>query len=660
MVWIGAVMLAAHATAWAQNPLSATAVGAGGNHSMAVGTDGTVWACGYGYWGQIGDGTNQNRTPCVPVSGLSDVRAVAGGQYNSVAVKNDGTVWAWGVNWYGQLGDGTTITRYTPVQVSQATGLSIASSVAAGSLHTVALKNDGTVWAWGYNYHGQLGDGTNVNRYTPVQVPGLSGVSKIAVGDNHTVALKSDGTVWTWGLNNYGQLGDGTSITRMAPVQVPGLAGVVAVAAAGSYTVAVKSGGTVWAWGHNGNGQLGDNTTITRYTPVQVQNLSGVVTAIAAGYSHTVAVKSDGTVWAWGNNGSGQLGNGTTSTSPQTTPVQVQNLSGVVTAIAAGYSHAVARKSDGTVWAWGSNGHAQLGDGTLTTRSSPVQMQTFVNHPPVASVFRAICKPNASVTNRPAYADPDLNGTWTAVVVSGAAHGTVVGGANLVYTPNPGFTGIDSFTYRVNDGYTNSNVATGFVQVREASARAGNLVLILARDTLYTELKTEVDRLRDDLIAEGYSSRVQSVSLESAEAQWNRIKTEYERTDQWLEGVILVGDLARAQSSGGGDNDLIFWNMRFYDNDTWVSPRDFDIWVSRIGGVDTGYGTEIALMRRALDANHNYRKGISRLPHSAYYWMNPEWWSAGYGNSNNLARLLTVWPDGAAQCPPGGAGGYHR
>jgi VCBS repeat-containing protein len=284
--------------------------------------------------------------------------SISAGTMHTVGLKADGSVWTWGDNRYGQLGDGTTNTRPEPAQV---TGLSGVVAVATGDWHTVALRSDGTVWAWGAN-GGQLGDGTTTERWVPVQVIGLSGVVAVAAKANHTVALKSDGTVWTWGGNNYGQLGDGTNIPRSQPGQVAGLSGITAIAAGGSQTVALKSDGTVWAWGNN--------AFTVQWQPVQVTGLSGI-TAIAAGELHTVALKNDGTVCAWGENALGQLGDGTTTGSPQ--PVQVMGLSGV-TAVSAGVYHTVALRSDGTVWAWGNNPSGQLGDGTTTNRSQPVQV----------------------------------------------------------------------------------------------------------------------------------------------------------------------------------------------------------------------------------------------------------------------------------------------
>ena len=276
------------------------------------------------------------------MSGLTGATAIAGGEYHTIAIKNDGTVWAWGYNMYGQLGDGTTTYRTTPVQVSGLTG---ATAIAGGENHTIAIKNDGAVWAWGRNEYGQLGDSTGTNRATPVQVSGLAGVVAVAGGWSHSLALKTDGTVWAWGRNSFLGVGDGIATNRGTPVQVSGLAGVVAIAGGGSHSLALKTDGTVWAWGWNDFGQLGDGTGTYRVTPVQVSGLAGVV-AVAGGWGHSLALKTDGTVWAWGYNVYGQLGDGTT-TYYRATPVQVSNLTGVAAIKEGGY-HSLAIMSEYT------------------------------------------------------------------------------------------------------------------------------------------------------------------------------------------------------------------------------------------------------------------------------------------------------------------------
>jgi len=369
------------------------AVAAGGSHTVAVKGDGTVWAWGKNSMAQLGEGTTTNRSIPVQVNGLSGVVAVAAGSSHTVAVKGDGTVWTWGNNSMGQLGDGTTTNRSIPVQVNGLSGV-VAVAVAAEGSHAVAVKGDGTVWAWGNN------------RSIPVQVNGLSEVVAVAAGSLHTVVLKSDGTVWTWGDDFYGQLGNESACANV-PGQVNGLSGVVAIAAGSWYTVAVKSDGTVWAWGNNSRGQLGDGTTTNRSIPVQVNGLSEVV-AVAAGSSHTVAVKGDGTVWAWGNNSSGQLGDGTTT--QRIVPIQVSGVSGVV-AVAASTWHwyTVALKSDGTVWTWGSNEYGQLGDGTTTMRTVPVQVGGGSNGMSVGLVETVALKSDGTLWawGRNEYGQPD-------------------------------------------------------------------------------------------------------------------------------------------------------------------------------------------------------------------------------------------------------------
>jgi len=364
---------------------TAPATSAGSTHSLALKGDGTVWAWGNNSHGRLGDGTTTDSpTPVqvmasadVPLTGVTAISALGA---HSLALKSDGTVWAWGSNTHGQLGDGTTTDSPTPVQVSSLTGV---TAVATGENHSLALKSDGTVWAWGNNANGRLGDGTTTDRLTPVQVSSLTGVSSITAGNYHSVALKSDGTVWAWGQNNDGQLGDGTTTDRLTPVQV--LTGATAIAAGNYHSVALKSDGTVWAWGYNGHGQLGDGTTENRLTPVQAKGegiLTGVSSVFAGGF-RSFALKTDGTVWAWGSNGSGQLGDGTLDS--RSTPVQVKGEGGEgiltgVSSISVGVSHTLALKSDGTLWAWGQNYNGQLGDGTSgpgASKSTPVEIMSL-------------------------------------------------------------------------------------------------------------------------------------------------------------------------------------------------------------------------------------------------------------------------------------------
>ncbi|MGH9280258.1 MAG: RHS repeat-associated core domain-containing protein [Acidimicrobiales bacterium] len=349
-------------------------------HSLASRTDGTVWAWGHNAYGQVGDGTTAQRNSPVAVPGLADVVAVAGAAYQSAALLGDGTVWAWGGNWAGQLGDGTTVERHAPVQVQ---GLSGVRAIAAGSSHFLALKDDGTVWAWGYNANGQLGDGTTQDRNAPVAVLGLSGVVAIAGGYAHSVALRADGTVWAWGHNGFGQLGDNTTTERRTPVQVQQLSGVRAIASGYFHVLAAKAdGGSVWAWGYNAYGQLGNNTTADQRLPVLVAGLSGVSSVAANGYS-SAALRSDGTVRAWGYNANGQLGDGTTL--DRRTPVAVSGLSNV-RGLAMGPNNGLTiKRDDAAAMAWGWNGSGAVGDGTTTNRLAAVAAGSFTGKAPRAT-----------------------------------------------------------------------------------------------------------------------------------------------------------------------------------------------------------------------------------------------------------------------------------
>ncbi len=359
-------------------PATVPAVIAGEGHTVALKSDGTVWTWGENGYGQLGIGTSDKGSSIpVQVSNLSDVVAIAaegGASFlqtgHTVALKSDGTVWTWGNNEHGQLGIGTLDKMSSvPVRVPD---LDDVVAIAAGSLHTMALKSDGTVWTWGYNYYGQLGNGTTGSSSVPVQVSSLNGVVAISAKYLQSVALKSDGTVWTWGSNFYGQLGyDTDRKSNPTPRQVPKVKGIVSIAQGQLFTAALASDGTVWTWGLNMFASLGNGTSGQQnefFEPQQVlyninpsKVLNGVV-AISAGQGHALALLSDGTVWGWGDNAYGQLGNGTFTSRPFAARL---DLDGVIVAIGTGKYHSVAIKNDGTVWTWGYNGSYRLGYKTL-------------------------------------------------------------------------------------------------------------------------------------------------------------------------------------------------------------------------------------------------------------------------------------------------------
>jgi len=361
-------------------PLTGVAsVAAGGSHSHALMTDGTLRSWGAKGSGQLGNGTfSPFQTFPVAVSEPSTGQLVgvdtifAGGAMSGALLGSTGR--AWGANSFGQIGDGSTQNRLTPVSVP---GLDGTTRAAAGGAHTLALQSDATARAWGLGTTGQLGNGTSLSSLIPVQVMGLDSVSAVSAAGQHSMALSTDGTVWSWGLNSTGQLGDGTTVNRMSPVQVRTsaigvLTNVRRISASASFSLALREDGSAWAWGQNNLGQLGDGTSATaRVFPAQVLTATGPlmgIGAIASGAAHSLALGADGTVWTWGQNNFGQLGDGTTT--DRRAAAQVVGLTDIV-AIAAGSSFSLALRGDGTVWAWGFNGQGQLADGSATNRSLP-------------------------------------------------------------------------------------------------------------------------------------------------------------------------------------------------------------------------------------------------------------------------------------------------
>ena len=403
------------------------------NFSLAVGSDGNAYAWGYNGNGQLGDGTRDDKHAPVRVktpdrSTYPDLPAdftylqVSAGTYHSLAVGSDGNVYAWGYNYYGQLGDGTRDDKHAPVRVRKPDRKAYPDlpadftylQVSAGWGHSLALGSDGNVYAWGYNYYGRLGDGTGSSRYTPVRVktpdrktypdlPADFTYLQVSAGYDHSLAIGSDGNAYAWGYNYYGQLGDGTTIERHAPVRVktpdrktysdlPADFTYLQVSAGIYYSLALGSDGNVYAWGYNGNGQLGDGTSTTRYAPVRVKtpdrktypDLPADFTylQVSAGGDHSLAVGSDGYAYAWGCNWYGNLGNNTASGYSDKNPVPkrvrdpaspTDKSQGLQAAqVSAGSHLSLAVGSDGNAWAWGYNTYGQLGDGSRNSKSAPV------------------------------------------------------------------------------------------------------------------------------------------------------------------------------------------------------------------------------------------------------------------------------------------------
>jgi alpha-tubulin suppressor-like RCC1 family protein len=305
---------------------------------------------------------------------LANPPSVAAGWGHTLAVSADGKALSWGSDNSGQLGLARQSQITTPQRVPNVNlgNGPTSKSLATGTYHSAVVQTDGTVWTWGDNLLGQLGDGTITAHSTPTPVPNLSGVTATSAGYGHTLALRSDGSVWSWGSNSNGELGIGTTLPMsLQALPVWGIDGIPidSISAGFGHNLATTAGFVI-AWGNNSNGQLGDGSTTTWYSPTLLFSLP-YITAVSAGVYHSLALDIDGGVWAWGANAGGRLGDGTTT--DRLDPVRVSGLPKIV-AIAAGGQHSVALAQDGTVWAWGTNTDGQLGDGTFTDRASPVKV----------------------------------------------------------------------------------------------------------------------------------------------------------------------------------------------------------------------------------------------------------------------------------------------
>ncbi len=356
-------------------------VASGYMHTLVIKDEGSLWAWGRNTFGQLGDGTTTDRYIPVQIGSDTDWQSIAAGATHSIAVKSDGSLWAWGLNDYGELGDGTTTDRYSPVQIGSDTDW---QSVAAGGVLCLGLKSNGSLWAWGNGWEWvevDMGNGAyHITRKgiatIPVQLGTDTDWCSVTTG-MHTLGIKNDGSLWAWeydeGLSMAdGYLGLGKGLGRMG---VPTILSQIgsdtdwqSIAAGAYHSLAVKSDGSLWAWGYNDYDQLGDGTTTVSSIPVQIgsdMDWQG----IAAGLEYSLAVKSDGSLWAWGWIYYSQLGDDTTTVS--SIPVQIGSDTDWQ-GVAAGLEHSLAVKSDGSLWAWGGNLYGQLGDGTTTDRYSPV------------------------------------------------------------------------------------------------------------------------------------------------------------------------------------------------------------------------------------------------------------------------------------------------
>jgi alpha-tubulin suppressor-like RCC1 family protein len=333
-----------------------------------------AWAWGSNANGRLGNNTTTNTSsPVSVVGGYTDWIQVAGCNDYSLGLRANGTAWSWGNNGSGNLGDGTTTARSSPVSVVG--GFTDWIQVAGGGSHSLGLRADGTAWAWGFNGSGRLGDNTATNRSSPVSVVGgYTDWIQVSAGLAHSLGLRANGTAWAWGSNS-GNLGDGTTTARSSPVSVVGgFTDWIQVAGGGSHSLGLRADGTAWAWGTGNSGRLGDNTATNTSSPVSVVGGFTDWIQVSAGNAHSLGIRANGTAWAWGDNGSGRLGDnsGTARSSPVSV---VGGFTDWIQVSAGNFANfCIGLRANGTAWAWGDNANGQLGNNTTTSTGSPVSV----------------------------------------------------------------------------------------------------------------------------------------------------------------------------------------------------------------------------------------------------------------------------------------------
>ena len=352
--------------------------------TCALLASGGVECWGDNQYGQLGDGRTVDSLVARPVKWIATATEVAVGQGHACARLARGAVQCWGANDAGQLGNGTANPATTPVPVS---GISTATALALGPApaHSCALLTNGKTKCWGYNFHGELGNGTNAGSSIPVTVTGISTATQVTVGNSHGCALLVSGTVQCWGDNYHGQLGNGTNTPSNIPVTVSGIDSATAVAAGGFFTCALLADGTIKCWGHGGNAELGNGSSwpyADSLVPVSVVGISTAIAITAGGY-HACALLADGSVQCWGYNNYGQLGNSALTASASNTPVSVGEINAPVR-LAAGLFHTCALLSDGALRCWGLNDAGQLGNRQKTDYNANRRPVNVVGTPGVS------------------------------------------------------------------------------------------------------------------------------------------------------------------------------------------------------------------------------------------------------------------------------------
>jgi alpha-tubulin suppressor-like RCC1 family protein len=347
--------------------------------SIVITENGELWVWGHFHGGDewcTWCGTDSARFHANPVKIMGDVVAVSVGEVNyTMVISTDGSLWGWGNNEWGQLGDGTTIDRDYPIRI-----MDDVVAVSAGGTHTMAIRTDGSLWGWGIDRYMESIDGITIDWHYPIKI--MDDVIAVSAGRDFTLAIKTDGSLWSWGVNHLGQLGDGSVEARMHPARI--MDDVVAICAFGDFARAIRADGSIWTWGDNFFNQLGDGTRV-KFSPYPVEIMDDVV-AVSTGNSHTLAIRADGSLWGWGDNTWGQIGDGcrfsflemadnilqlpdgyNEDVLRRPTPVKIMD---DVYSVSAGVYHSLAITTDGALLAWGGNHAGQLGDGATINSST--------------------------------------------------------------------------------------------------------------------------------------------------------------------------------------------------------------------------------------------------------------------------------------------------
>jgi alpha-tubulin suppressor-like RCC1 family protein len=352
-----------------------------GTWPTALNNNAALYSWGQNSYGQLGLGNTTNYSSPKAIGSANAWLSISAGYYHATAIKSNGTLWAWGNNTAGQLGQGNRTLYSSPKQVGSLTNW---SQVANGTAHVAAIKTDGTIWTWGNNNSGQLGLG-NVTYYSsPKQVGSLTSWYKVSCQRRGTLAIKTDGTLWSWGQNSVGQLGLGNTTAYSSPKQIGALTNWLQISGGTYHAIAIKTNGTLWTWGYNVSGELGTGNTTYYSSPKQIGALTTWSSIGVAQTFSSFVIKTDGTLWVWGRGKAGQLGLG--NTTYYSSPKQLGALTNWSKVSGFGNAARVAAvKTDGTLWTWGNGSFGALGLGNQTYYSSPKQVGSLTNWLDVAA-----------------------------------------------------------------------------------------------------------------------------------------------------------------------------------------------------------------------------------------------------------------------------------